>query len=77
MDRKKGTAATRAKNKYNAKTYDSLCIFVSKGKRDILKAASAVLGESLNGFVNAAIDERLARSGGDVVFSLDSENEGI
>lgn len=56
-----GTAQTRAKNKYNAKAYDSLRIVVKKGRKDIIKAHAEQRGESLNGFVNRAIDEALER----------------
>ena len=56
-----GTAQTRAKNKYNAKAYDSLRIVVKKGRKDIIKAHAEQRGESLNGFVNRAIDEAMER----------------
>ena len=56
-----GTAQTRAKNKYNAKAYDSLRIVVKKGRKDIIKAHAEQCGESLNGFVNRAIDEAMER----------------
>lgn len=52
-----GTSATRAKNKYNAKTYDSIRILVPKGKKDIIKAFATERGESLNSLVNKAIDK--------------------
>jgi len=57
----KGNSQTRAKNKYNAKAYDSLRIVVKKGRKDILKAHAESCGESLNGFVNRAIDETIER----------------
>lgn len=57
----KGKASTRAKNKYNADNYDSLRIVVPKGKKDIIKAHATERGESLNGFVNRAIDETMER----------------
>lgn len=57
----KGKASTRAKNKYNADNYDSLRIVVPKGKKDIIKAHASEQGESLNGFVNRAIDETMER----------------
>ena len=56
-----GTAQTRAKNKYNAKAYDNLRIVVKKGRKDIIKAHAEQRGESLNGFVNRAIDEAMER----------------
>ena len=61
MAEKKGNSQTRAKNKYNAKAYDSLRIVVKKGRKDILKAHAESCGESLNGFVNRAIDETMER----------------
>ena len=56
-----GKAATRAKNKYNSKTYDSLRIIVPKGKKATLKDFAEKQGKSLNGFVNEAIDEKIKR----------------
>lgn len=57
----KGNSQTRAKNKYNAKTYDDLRIVVKKGRKDVIKAHAESRGESLNGFVNRAIDETMQR----------------
>ena len=54
-----GKAATRAKNKYNSQNYDSLRIVVPKGQKEDLQAHAAVMGESLNAFVNRAIQEAL------------------
>lgn len=54
-----GKASTRAKNKYNAANYDNLRIVVPKGKKDKIKAFAEDNGESLNGFVNRAIDEAM------------------
>lgn len=56
-----GTAQTRAKNKYNAKAYDRIALQVKKGRKDIIKAHAEQRGESLNGFVNRAIDEAMER----------------
>lgn len=52
---------TDYKNKYNAENYDSLRIVVPKGKKDVLKAHARSKGESLNSFVNRAIDETVER----------------
>lgn len=54
-----GTSATRAKNKYNAKAYDSIRILVPKGEKEVLRAIAEEQGESLNKFINNAIDETL------------------
>ncbi len=56
-----GTSATRAKNKYNAKAYDNIRILVPKGKKEIIKAVAEGQGESLNKFVNNAIDEAMKK----------------
>ncbi len=61
MEETKGTPQTRAKNKYNAKAYDSLRIVVKKGKKDKIKTYADSKGESINGFVNRAIDEAMER----------------
>ena len=61
MDETKGTPQTRAKNKYNAKAYDRIALQVKKGRKDIIKAHAENRGESLNGFINKAIDEKMER----------------
>lgn len=61
MEETKGTPQTRAKNKYNAKAYDRIALQVKKGRKDIIKAHAERNGESLNGFVNRAIDETMER----------------
>lgn len=61
MGDKKGTARTRANNKYSAKAYDRLNILVKKGKRDELKTIAGQQGQSLNAFVLSAIDEKIDR----------------
>ena len=60
-----GKASTKAKNKYNANNYDNLRIVVPKGKKDIIKAHAEKQGESINGFVNRAIDETMAKESED------------
>ena len=58
-----GKAATRAQNKYNSKTYDRITVLVAKGRKAELQLHVAANGESLNGFVNRAIDETMEREG--------------
>ena len=41
--------------------YDELKVRVPKGHKDIIKAHAESKGESLNGFVNRAIDETMER----------------
>lgn len=52
---------TVASNKYNAKAYDNLRIVVKKGQKDVIQAHAAARGESINGFVNRAINEQMQR----------------
>ena len=61
MSDSQGTAQTRAKNKYNAKAYDRVALQVKKGRKDIIKQHAEQHGESLNGFINRAIDEAIER----------------
>ena len=63
MDTNKAKASTIAKNKYNAKAYDSLRIVVKKGRKAEIKTHADSKGESLNSFVNRAIDETVERDG--------------
>lgn len=43
MAEKKGTSATRAKNKWNAENYDRLYPYVKKGKKELyLKAVERI-----------------------------------
>lgn len=60
-EKPQGKASTRAKNKYNAENYERIALVVPKGKKDKIKAHAANRGESLNGFVNRAIDETIER----------------
>ena len=56
-----GTARTKANNKYSAKAYDRIALSVKKGRRDELKAIADQQKESLNAFINTAINERIER----------------
>lgn len=54
-------AQQKAVAKYMKNNYDELKIRVSKGEKDKIKAHAEKNGESLNGFVNRAIDETIKR----------------
>ena len=60
-ENKNSRARIQANNKYNAKAYDRINIAVPKGQKDIIKAHAERKGESINGFVNRAIDETMQR----------------
>ena len=64
MDEGKKTiskAQQKAVRKYKENNYDRLEITVPKGKKPIIKEHSTIKGESLNSFVNRAIDETIDR----------------
>lgn len=56
-----GKASTRAQNKYIAKAYDRINLTVPKGKKETIQAHAVARGESVNGFINRAIDEVMER----------------
>ncbi len=48
-------------NDYISRTYDRINLTVEKGKKDIIKAHAESKGESVNAFINRAIDETMER----------------
>ena len=52
---------TAYKNKYQTEKYDRINLVVPKGRKDEIKAHAESKNESLNGFVNRAIDETIER----------------
>ena len=57
-------AQQRAVNKYMAANYDRIKLTVPKGKKETIQAHAAAQGESVNAFINRAIDEVMERDGG-------------
>lgn len=56
-------ARHKANEKYNSKAYDEIKLRVTKGKKAELQEHAKNQGESLNSFINRAIDETIARDG--------------
>ena len=54
-------ANQKAVAKYVKQNYDRIEVKVPKGRKDAIQAAASAQGESLNGFVTTAIDERIER----------------
>lgn len=54
-----GKSHTAAQNKYISKTYDRINLVVKKGKKQIIGDHAAQYGESINSFINRAIDETI------------------
>ena len=48
-------------NKYVKANYDRVLITMPKGRKDIIKAHAESKGESVNAFINRAIDETMER----------------
>lgn len=48
-------------NKYVKMNYDRVNVTLPKGKKDIIKAHAEKKGESVNAFINRAIDEVMER----------------
>lgn len=49
------------RNQWIAKSYDRINLTVPKGKKDVIQAHAETYGESVNGFINRAIEETIER----------------
>ena len=58
-------AQKKANAEYIAKAYDRIELKVKKGRKDLIKAHAESKGESINGFVNRAINETMEREKSD------------
>ncbi len=54
-------AQKKATAKYEQHNYDKVLLRLEKGKKDIIKGHADKIGDSINGFINKAIDEKLER----------------
>ena len=54
-------AQQKAQNKWIAKAYDRINLTVPKGKKDTIQAHAEAQGESVNGFINRAIDNQISQ----------------
>lgn len=54
-------AQQAAVNKYVKANYDRINVTIPKGRKDEIKAHAESCGESVNGFINRAIDETMQR----------------
>lgn len=67
MAESRGTAQTRAKNKYAKKTYDDLRIQVKKGKKQLISEIAEQQGTSINGYTKQALQAKIkADTGQDI-----------
>jgi len=51
--------SAKVKNRYNDKAYDRINLTIPKGQKDIIKAHAESQGESVNGFIQRAINEAI------------------
>lgn len=49
-------------NEYNKMNYDRIEIKAPKGKKAVIKEAAKAAGQSVNEFINQAIDERMGKT---------------
>lgn len=54
-------AQQRAVNKYIKNNYDEVKLRMPKGKKDVIQVHAAQQGESVNAYINRAIDEAMQR----------------
>ena len=53
-------------NRYIAKSYDRINLTVPKGKKERIQNFAQSVGESVNGFINRAIDEAMKEEDSDL-----------
>ena len=58
---KRTEAVDKAIKKYESEKIDKILVRVPKGKKADIQDYAAAHGESVNGFINRAIDETMAR----------------
>ena len=68
-------AQQKAVNKYMAANYDRINLTVPKGKKDIIQTHAEAHSESVNGFINRAIQETMERDN-DVLDLSEGRREG-
>lgn len=54
-------AQQKAVNKYMKSNYDRVNLIMPKGKKDVIQVHAAQQGESVNAYINRAIDEAMQR----------------
>lgn len=58
---KTSDAMRRAIDKYNKEKVDEIKVRVPKGRKQEIQVHAASLGESLNGYITKAVNERMKR----------------
>ena len=61
MPRKYTEAQKESARKWDSNNLDRLSIALPKGSREAIKAAADRAGQSINGYIKQAVDERMER----------------
>lgn len=69
-------AQQRAVNKYMAANYDRINLTVPKGQKEVVQAHAEAHSESVNGFINRAIQETMERDN-DALGPSEGRTEGV
>lgn len=56
-----GKTSSQVKDRYNLKAYDEIKVRVHKGNKTNLQTIADSVGESVNTFINKAIEERIKK----------------
>ena len=59
-----GKTSAKSKNDWIMKSYDRINLTVPKGDKDKIKAHAESRGESVNGFINRAIENQMEQDDG-------------
>lgn len=62
MAYKEKTKAIQYNNNYNKEHYQRVSLMLPNGKKEIIQERAKANGESVNAFINRAIDELLKKS---------------
>lgn len=65
-----GKTSSRAKDRYNLKAYDEIKVRVHKNNKAQLQSISDSIGESVNTFINKAIEARIKQEFLDVAYGF-------
>lgn len=66
-------AQQRAVGKYVKENYDRVEVKMPKGRKTEIQAAAAAAGESVNAYINGAIDLRIAQESSDILKENDRQ----
>ena len=61
--RKYTEAQKQSAKKWDAANLDRISIAIPKGRKDVIKAAAAAAGESMNQYIITAVDRRIELDG--------------